>query len=31
VQALHDYDVARARLERAIGVNIMQSAPPMVK
>ncbi len=25
VQALHDYDVARARLERAIGVNIMQS------
>ncbi len=25
VQALHDYDVARARLERAIGINIMQS------
>lgn len=25
VQALHDYDVARARLERAIGVNIMQT------
>jgi len=31
VQALHDYDVTRARLERAIGVNIMQSAPPVVK
>ena len=28
VQALHDYDVARARLERAIGVNIMQSNQP---
>jgi outer membrane protein TolC len=25
VQALHDYDVARARLERAIGINIMQT------
>jgi outer membrane protein len=25
VQALHDYDVARARFERAIGVNIMQT------
>lgn len=25
VQALHDYDVARARLERAMGINIMQS------
>jgi outer membrane protein len=25
VQALHDYDVARARLERAMGVNIMQT------
>jgi outer membrane protein len=25
VQALHDYDVTRARLERAMGVNIMQS------
>jgi outer membrane protein TolC len=25
VQALHDYDVARARLERAIGVNILQT------
>ena len=25
VQALHDYDVTRAKLERAIGVNIMQS------
>ena len=25
VAALHDYDVARARLERAIGINIMQS------
>ena len=25
VQALHDYDVARAKLERAIGINIMQS------
>jgi len=22
---LHDYDVARSRLERAIGVNIMQT------
>ncbi|HZV36120.1 MAG TPA: TolC family protein [Verrucomicrobiae bacterium] len=26
VQALHDYDVARARLERAMGINIMQTA-----
>jgi len=26
VQALHDYDVARARLERAMGVNIMQTS-----
>ncbi len=25
VRALHDYDVARARLERAMGVNIMQT------
>ena len=25
VQALHDYDVARARVERAIGINIMQT------
>ncbi len=25
VQALHDYDVARARLERAMGINIMQT------
>jgi len=25
IQALHDYDVARARLERAIGENIMQT------
>ena len=25
VQALHDYDVTRARLERAIGINIMQT------
>jgi outer membrane protein TolC len=25
IQALHDYDVARARLERAIGINIMQT------
>ncbi len=25
VQALHDYDVARARFERAIGINIMQT------
>lgn len=25
IQALHDYDVARARLERAMGINIMQS------
>ncbi len=25
IQALHDYDVARARLERAIGVNLMQT------
>ena len=25
VQALHDYDVARARLERAIGVNVTQA------
>jgi outer membrane protein len=25
VQALHDYDVARARLERAMGMNIMQT------
>jgi outer membrane protein len=25
VQALHDYDVARARLERAMGVNIQQT------
>ncbi|EEF62575.1 TolC family protein [Pedosphaera parvula] len=25
VQALHDYDVARARVERAMGINIMQS------
>ena len=25
VQALHDYDATRARLERAIGVNIMQT------
>jgi outer membrane protein TolC len=27
VQALHDYDVARARLERAMGINIMQNMP----
>ncbi len=27
IQALHDYDVARARMERAIGVNFMQSNP----
>jgi outer membrane protein len=26
VQALHDYDVARARLERAMGINIMQTS-----
>jgi outer membrane protein len=26
VQALHDYDVARARLERAIGINLNQNA-----
>ena len=26
VQALHDYDVARARLERAMGINIMQNS-----
>ncbi|HEX3799770.1 MAG TPA: TolC family protein [Verrucomicrobiae bacterium] len=25
IQALHDYDTARARLERAIGINIMQT------
>jgi outer membrane protein TolC len=25
VQALHDYDVARARLERAIGINVTQA------
>lgn len=25
IEALHDYDVTRARLERAMGVNIMQS------
>ncbi len=25
VQALHDYDVARARLERAMGINLMQT------
>jgi len=25
VQALHDYDVTRARLERAMGINIMQT------
>jgi outer membrane protein len=25
VEALHDYDVARARLERAMGINIMQT------
>jgi outer membrane protein TolC len=25
VQALHDYDVARARLERAMGINVKQS------
>jgi outer membrane protein TolC len=25
VQALHDYDVARARLERAMGINILQN------
>ncbi len=25
IQALHDYDVARARLERAMGINIMQT------
>jgi outer membrane protein len=25
VQALHDYDVARARLERAMGINVMQT------
>jgi outer membrane protein len=25
VQALHNYDVARARLERAVGINIMQT------
>jgi outer membrane protein TolC len=31
VQALHDYDVARARLERAIGIHIMPSAPPPAK
>src|SRR5579872_1927633 len=34
VQALHDYDVARARLERAIGLNIMQTTgqnPPSPK
>jgi outer membrane protein TolC len=27
VQALHDYDTARARFERAIGENIVQKAP----
>jgi outer membrane protein TolC len=26
IQALHDYDVARARLERAMGLNVMQAA-----
>jgi outer membrane protein len=25
IQAMHDYDVARARLERAMGINIMQT------
>ncbi|MFZ1072019.1 MAG: TolC family protein [Verrucomicrobiia bacterium] len=29
IQALHDYDTARARLERAIGADMM--APPVVK
>ena len=28
VQALHDYDAARARLERAIGGEMIQSAEP---
>jgi len=28
VQALHDYDTARARLERAIGAEMMQGAAP---
>jgi outer membrane protein len=27
IQALHDYDTARARLERAIGANMAQTAP----
>ena len=27
IQALHDYAVARAKLERAIGANLMQTAP----
>jgi outer membrane protein TolC len=25
IQALHDYDVARAKLERAMGINFMQT------
>jgi len=29
IQALHDYDTARARLERAIGADMMQ--PPAAK
>jgi outer membrane protein TolC len=28
IQALHDYAVARAKLERAIGANLMQTAAP---
>jgi outer membrane protein TolC len=28
IQALHDYDAARARLERAIGENMIQTAAP---
>ncbi len=27
VQALHDYDTARARLERAIGADLLQTMP----
>jgi len=27
IQALHDYDIARARLERAIGADLAQTAP----
>ena len=28
IQALHDYAVARAKLERAIGANLMQTGAP---